>query len=336
MLGLDTRIVVQGMGYVRVDDIRAPFGVWTGEGIDVVESISVEPSEAYLVRLLSGVEMVCSWKQNFKTRIMQNVSPISKIPVELNNSDMLYTSDNVFEFDYLPLSCYKYLYRINSQTLGTLLGLIYCLRVDSKTLDIPKVRREAYRELERIFKLLQIEYAKEEYYKRADRVKYTIEDAAFLSEINPFLVKDSIPEVFWKSKTLLKGFLKSVFTFSIVGTNMLTIRAKKDSTILKDIQQALLLFGINSTYSRGLKMSQLVVFKNNAYRLANNIQVFNAENLFEGLDFMRFIEYKDNIKKDMKHVKVLDAKPIGMRPLVGLDVAQVMANGVILENYGRR
>lgn len=328
MIHPSTRVLSQNSGYGALGGITAPFALWTGEGVGMTDLDATEPQETLLVRLVNGVQLKCSPEQKFRTmykRVKGNGSTMAK---DLTNSHLVYLTDSTFEFDYLDLECYNYLNRISSEELGTLVGI--CQNVGMEMPDIPRIRKETYKELDRLLTKLRVPYIRESYYKRTDRFRYKIEDKEFLKELESF---KGFPEKFWKSKLFLRGYLKAMFTFCQIGKEMFTLRAMKGSSFLQEIQQALLLFGINSSYSNGLKMSQLIVFKNNCYRLANNIGVFNPENLFQGVDFRRFLRYKDKTMSDMRYSRVHSVERVGFERLVELSASQIMTNGVILENY---
>lgn len=334
MIEENTRILCQFAGYLKVKDITTEeFPVWTGNSIAVASKSLTEEQETLKVKLISGVELHCSPDQLFKSSTKYRKESLIVPAKDLVYGQLVYLNDNTYEFDYLDLSCYKYLSRLTSQQLGILVGLMYALGSDGRILDLPKVRKESYQAIELLLNRAKVPFVKQSYYKRTDRNKYTVEDEEFLSEISDFIVRDKVPEIFWTSKLLWAGFLKSAFTFCTIGTEMMTIRSSKDSTVLKEIQQALLLFGINSSWSKGLKLSQLLVFKNNCYRLCYNIGLFNAEKVFGGLDFRRFLKYKDRTMFDMRHTKVLNVEKAGIQTVTSFGNTPIMANGVILENY---
>lgn len=318
------RIVEQGLGYKRIEDLSESFTIWTGQSVVDTKKSTAEPLSAVRIKLVNGVEIVCGEEQTFPTRNTKKTKA-----VELTNSDKLLITEEVFEFDYLDKSQFKYLNRITTKQLGMLVGLLYVASPDGMIIDLPKVRKEACQEVHHLLNQMGVNWNMTEYYKRTIRYMFAINDKEFLNEIKQFLVTDKIPEIFWSSKALWRGFLKSIFTFSIIGNEMFTIRGNKDNDILKEVQQALLLFAINSSYSKGLKVSQLMIFKNNCYRFANNIGIFNLGELFSGVDFRKFLKFKDNTLEDMKYVKVDSVKKIGEQELFELDTHQWMANGII-------
>jgi hypothetical protein len=324
MIHPDTRVLIQNIGYVPIRDKRKPFIVWTGERV-VYSNLSVaEPRSAVTVKLVNGVSLTCSADQKIRVKSKGGVKAS-----DLTNSDYVYLTDSTFEFDYVNVWWYEYINRLTSYELGVLLGIVRNTRTGD-TLDIAKTKKETYQELERLLRKCDVEFTKEEYYKRARRIKYAL-DESFFYEVEDMDFEQGYNKEFWKSKLLLKGYLKALFTFGQIGKETLSIRSAKDSNFLKNIQQALLLFGVNSSYIRGLKNSQLIIFKKNCYRFANNIGVFNPETLFEGLDYTQFLEYKDRTTNDMRYSKVQSVSPSGYRgKLVGLDVNH-MANGVVLD-----
>lgn len=330
MIGDNNRVLVQGRGYERIEGVTAPFAFWTGTGVDSTENLVRSQGNAVLVRLVNGIELVCSENQGIRTL---RSSLGTTRAVELTGKHNVSLSENTFEFDYLDLECYKYLNKLNSEEAGILVGLSYTLGADNSTLDISEAKLDTIKELDRLLPKLGVEYEKETYFKRGYRHKYSIHDWEYLAEIDSFRPKGQFPEIFWKSKVFLKGFLKALFTFGQVGTELFILRSAKGSVFLKDVQQALLLFGVNSSYSNGLKASQLLIFKNSCYRFANNIGIFNAEELFRGVDFERFLDYKDNTKRDMRYSKVLRVEQLGSKDLIQVNVNNISVNGVILENY---
>jgi hypothetical protein len=320
------KILAQDSGYWAIDDVIAPFPIWTGDGIKALFTMEYRGSEAISVNLLNGIELTCSPEQKFVVRV--GTKEGTEEARNLTSSHLVKLTDNTFDFDYLDLEHNYFLNYLNSYEFGLLCGIVKCTRA-GQTLDFPRNRREVNRTIKLLLEKCDIVFTKQEYYKRTDRVKYIIDDDAFWMQIG-----------FWSdfsdshySKLFCRGYLKALFTFGQIGTEMFSVRAEKDSEFLKNVQQALLLFGINSNYINGLRVSHLIVSKNNCYRFSNKIGVFNLESLFEGVDYKRFLRYKDRTTLDMSYARVRDVKDKGIERLVELKASRVMANGVVLENY---
>jgi hypothetical protein len=327
MIDGSTRILVEGKGYVKVSEVDDNVHLWSGTEN---HRVTITPTEAdrYKIKLINGIELIVDGKQYFTTYLK---SP--SIITSLDNDTIVYLNPDTPSFQYLEEEDCQYLNKLLPQDLGELIGLFYYISADGKVFDIPLIRRELWKNLEIKLKLLDVSYSRDEYYKRADRIKYIITDEEFIEGFKPFLMKDSFPDFFWKSKPLIQGFLKAAFTFSIVGSKMFTLRAAKDTSILKDIHQALFLFGINSSLSSGLKFGQLIVFKNNCYKLAYKIGAFNTERFFDGVDFTKFIRYSEVNTLDIKYSKVHTVDELDSGLLYKIEDGKFLANGVILENY---
>jgi hypothetical protein len=328
MIHKSTRVLIQDSGYKALEGVIAPFALWTGERVDMSGNPLIEPSEAIKIKLINGVELTCSPDQNFRTMHKRRGDKGITAAKDLTNNHFVHLTESTYEFDYLDLGCYNYLNKLTSEELGTLVGLSQNLGMFRP--DLPKSRKECHKELDRLYAKMQVPVTKVAYYKRTDRFKYEFPNLDYLEELQDF---QGFQEKFWDSKLFLRGYLKGMFTFCNIGNEMFTLRSFKGSCFLKEVQQALLLFGINSSYSNGLKMSQLIVFKNNCYRFSNNIGILNPEALFQGVDFRRFLKYKDRTTNEMRYSKVHSVEQAGQSELVELNASQVMANGVILENY---
>ncbi len=320
MIHPTTRVLQQEAGYEPVGGISEAFPVWTGNSTEMTDISVEEPRETILVKLVNGVEVKCSPSQGFK--ILGGCVKAK----DLTKSHWVRLTDSTYEFDYINLECYNYLNKLNSEELGVLVGLTQ--NIGMKEPDLPIVRRETYKELDRLLLKMRVPHIKEEYYKRTDRYKYDLSES-FVKELLDFT---GFPEQFWKSKLALRGYLKGLFTFCYIGNEMFVLRGIKSSNFLKEIQQALLLFGINSSYTNGLRMSQLIIFKHNCYRFSNDIGIFNAEDLFQGVDFMQFVKYKDKTINHTRYSRFYSMEDVEEGQLVGLDVNQYMTNGAILIN----
>ena len=329
MIGENSRVLSQGDGYLKVPSLLKSVDIWDGTTVIPSEVKKEEISSAIKIKLINGIEIITSKdKTLFQVRKKGNI-----LASDLDNTCLIKLNKESYDFDYVTLEEYPNLSKLSSYELGILSGLVYYLSGDGKILDIPLAYSESWKALQEILNKANIKYEKTLYYKRADRIKYDISDESFSDQFKPFLVTKEIPEIFWQSKILWQGFLKAIFSFSSIGTKMFTIRSGKDTNILKDVQQALLLFGINSTYSRGLKMSQLLVFKNNCYGLAYKIGALNTERFFEGVDFRKFLKYSDINTIDTLYSKVYSVEEIGSASLYSVSGKRFMVNGVILENY---
>lgn len=331
MISGDSRILVQNHGYVQVKDIpEGSYPVWDGEKLSQATVTKCPAQPLLYIEAVNGQRIKVSEEQKFKTMQKRLDGNSATSAASLEKNHLLYFSDRVYEFDYLNLEDYFFLNKLSSEDLGILVGIVHCTRAGN-VLDIPKSRKELLGSLDLILNKSGAKWSKEQYYKRTNRVKYTIEDG-LLMELDEFRVADSLPTAFWTSKVFLKGFLKVLFTFGVIATEMFTIRSHKDSSLLKEIQACLGLFAINSTYVKGLKASQLIVFKNNCYRFAQHIGVFNPEILLSGVDFRKVLVYKDITLSDMRYGSVHRKEVTSPEDVYEIDSASFMANGLVLQN----
>jgi hypothetical protein len=217
MIESNTRVLSKGDGYKKVSSLLNSIAVWDGQTTNDIEITTNSNQETVEVKLINGLRLVVHENQYFpfvrkKGRVQAK---------DLDDTCLVHLNTTSFDFDYLNLAAFKYLSKLNSFDLGVLLGLFYYLRVDSTSLDIPHTRKEVWKALEYLFKLLEVSYEKEQYYKRADRIRYTINNEAFLEEIKPLLIEEEFPEIFWSSKLLLQGFFKSCFyIFHCINKNV--------------------------------------------------------------------------------------------------------------------
>ncbi len=334
MITGNTRVLVQNIGYVPVNQVvESTQPVWDGEKIITANVTKLSSHPLLYIELTNGKTITATEEQLFKTMQKRMDGNSWTKAEDLEKTHLVYFTDRTFEFDYLNLdaSIFTHLSRLNSYQLGILLGFYHCLK-SGQYLDIPKLRKESVAALDALLNLIQANWSKEEYFKRTARFRYTL-DGALLEELDRFWIETNLPLTFWTSKPVMKGFLKVLFTFGLVGKEMFTVRAHKESNFLKEIQDYLTLFGINASYSRGLKMSQLTVFKNNCYRFAHNIGVFNPETLLPGVDFKKVLVYKDTTMSDMRYGHIHSVTKVEQDEVYQIDSPAYMANGLILGKY---
>lgn len=329
MIEATSRIVTQPDGYLPVEQSTGDIIIWDGEKV-VNGSVTFKGSYPLLgIRMTNGLEIKCTGEQEFKTMQKRLQGESWTKAEDLTENHLLYFGESTFAFDTLDLKCYKYLSKLNSEELGTLVGIFKKLSVIPGTLDIPLLRRETYRKLQELLDLCGVGYEKEEYFRRTERLKYIIENEEFLEEIQHFVFIETLPEEFWRSKPFMKGLLKALFTFATIGTEMFILKAPSDSKFLFEVQKALLLFAINSSYTKGFRASSLIVSKNNCYRLAHRIGVFNAENLFTGIDMKRILVYKDDTLMDMKYGSIHRIDKMEAAPVFKVEAERFMVNGIV-------
>lgn len=331
MIGLESRLLIEDYGYTQLGDISDPF-IWTGS--DTVQETVDKHNlcDRVVVKLINGIEVVCSPEQGFVTRAGKKRQAVISAE-NLEQGALVRLNQTTPYFSHIRLQDSKYLSKLTAFDFGVLVGLFRYLSGDGKVLDIPVSRNETWKALDYLLGKLTVSYEKERYYKRAYRVKYLIDNDEFLEELKPYLIPQTVPDIFWTSKDVWQGFLKVAFSFSIVSTRMFTIRSEKDSSFLKHVQQALMLFGVNSTYSSGLRASQLMIFNASCYKLASKIGAFNAERFFEGIDFTKFLGYTKLNTIQSTYSKVSRVEKLEPGSLYKVSGQQLMVNGVILENY---
>lgn len=329
MIAENTRILVQNEGYIPVKTVVDRSCVlWDGEKLIVANVTNGGSQPLFNIELTNGKEIQVTNEQGFKT-MQKRVGGSGWTSTEnLINTHDIYFNGKVFDFDYLNLSRYTYLKNLTSEQAGILIGFVHCIK-SGLYLDIPKNRRGVIQNLDGLLNLSRAPWNKEEYFKRTSRFRYIL-DKRFWKELKDFEVTEKLPEAYWTSRPFMRGFLKSLFTFGIVGKEMFTIRARKDSIFLKEIQEYLNLFGINASYTQGLKMSQLIILGGSCYRFANDIGVFNSENLLTGVDFKKVLMYKDNTVSDMRYGSVRRISKVGPENVCNIEADVFMAGGLIL------
>src|SRR5688572_29852877 len=116
MIHPSTRVLSQDSGYEAVEALIAPFPVWTGDRVEMLDSLQHRASELVKVSLVNGVEVVCSPDQLFAVDGGQIKAG------DLTNSHLARLTDATFDFDYLSLN-HGYLEKLTSHEIGVLIGL---------------------------------------------------------------------------------------------------------------------------------------------------------------------------------------------------------------------
>ena len=330
MITQQSRVLHTLYGYLKLQDLPKINELWTGEGVSPVSISSPSLEDAVTVVFTNGKEIVCSPCQEFKTMQKRMAGSGWTQAKDLKKTHLIQLTENAPSVNAAAFNHYRFLSKLTHEELGTLVGLLYSGGNGVCSIDIPFLRVEARQEFIRILKKVDEDLVIENYFDRTDRVKVYTLNENLIEEIKTLQVRDRVPEEAFYSKPFAKGFLKAIFTFSLVGTQMFTLRAEAKSNLLKDVQELLLLFNINSSYSPGFKASNLIVSKNNCYRLAVEIGVFNAEILFSGVDYTKFLKYNNRIMEDMRYASVHNVYPVKNQiEMVKVDIEQFMFDGVI-------
>lgn len=335
-----SRILVNGVGYKKIEDVsKEKHLVWDGKKV-VSGFVTVSGlKQLCVVSLSNGVQVNCSPNHKFYTYEKGTGYNWTEAK-DLQRKHRVFLTENSFEFDYLNLSCYDYLNKVPSEDIGTLSAIIYLFQDEDEdgTINIPYDEFELNREFSRILKATGIGFTDEEvfnsYFK--NRIKYNI-DNSFFSEMDEFIIKDSLPESFWTSKSLIKSFLTTLFNFSTIGKEQFSIRVENSrKQVLIDLQQALLLFGINSSLNNGLLSARLFLTKDDACRFASKIGITVMNKLLKGFKTKRLLNLSYNKYYEMRHVKVTNVQItdefVEMFDVADSDTHQFMTNGVITHN----
>ena len=330
MFEKNSRVLAFGEGYVKLSEAKDFNGLWDGKASVQAELTSENLSEEVCITLVNGAQLRCSADTELLSMEKRLNGQDYVRAVDLTDKHLVYLSENSPEFEQLDLSGTQFLSRLEPYDIGVLAALFDRSAGGAHSIDIPTNRTELCAQIAFILTKTGADYTERVYMDRTERIEYTITDDAFFKEFAPFKVVLSFPHEFWKSKSLIRGFMKTMFSFGTYGSEMLIIKDSKESRLLYDIQQALSLFGVNAVHIGGLRVSKLIVSKNNAYRFAFNVGIFSLEELFGPLDYKRFLDYTDKYYSDSRYERVASVKKLsGSISCVGVGTKDIMVNGML-------
>lgn len=329
----NTRILVPGKGYVKITEAAEGDLYWDSENPMMVDASEEVRDDLVKITLINGHEIEVAGDVEFLVMEKRLAGDTFIKARDLNERHLAYYAGNTIPFDAMNLEPFRYINILSSEEIGMLSALATKTFIGGSRLEITKSRKEVHQFMENVLGRMGVAYSKELVEGRAPKLVYTLKDEAFCQELLSIMLKLHIPPMFWRSKEAMRGMLKGLFTYATFGGQMLILKDGKDSSLLKEIQAVLLLFGVNSASIGGLRAGKLIVSKNNAYRFAYRIGILGLKELFGPLDYKKFLEYNDREYSDTKYERVSSVKPVAAKKTcysVGKGI--IMANGMVLRS----
>jgi len=346
MLNENSRILVHGVGYVKIKDIQLEeFEVWDGEDYVVSKLDTSESKTCCKISFYGGNFITCSAEHKFFAQ-MSNTKADWIEAKNLTNKHRILLVEETPKFDFFPTNEYKLLGKLPSLLLGVLLGTEY-LFGDTEIISVPKLKinqprmitftipesdRDLKRTLIEIFKELDVKYQVGEIYRSSSNLTtIDVKGEDFLEELTSLSLRNGFVEPLWTSKPLLEGILKVFFDYSKKSPEMFELYLD-ETKLFKDVQQALFLFGVVSSVTRGLRKSRLTVMKKNSYRFCKKVGLIKPEKVLDVVEYSKLKKFRD-----VETLKV-QVSEIGLTPCVSSmydvknnNVHKFVVNGLVTQ-----
>ena len=217
MIEENSRILVQGLGYVPIKDVSVDemLEVWDGYDYNLGQN-SVGKNKLCTIEFYGGNTLKCTPEHLLMGRITPQ--PFGWVrAMDVDETYQIMTSGNTPTFDFFPKEEFPLLGKLNSFALGILIGLYFKFGQETEcgiTLMLPEQDFELVRYIKIMFKGLSLPFEEDCLYRASgNRVKLYIENFILLQELKSLDIRKGFTEQLWTSKAVIKGILTVLFEY---------------------------------------------------------------------------------------------------------------------------
>ncbi len=296
MIDSNSRILVQGKGYVKVSTVAdSQQEVWDGEDFAVVTVGKGVQKEVLKIGCYDGHNVCCDKDLFILAKKRKDKKLLWHRASNLQKTHLLALTNQLPRFDFFPKEDFKFLGKINSYLLGVFLGACYNASIVSPTqliIFMEENDHELRHHVNQALSQMDVPTTTElKYGNNHNKLRIIIRDEEFIKELGCLDIQKGFSEEIWKSKYLLEGLLKIIFTYSKISREGFELKLPNQA-LTNDIQQALALFGVPSTATKGLIRFRLMVGKSDFHKLCLRVGVLHAEKIANVITYERLRKVK--------------------------------------------
>lgn len=300
MLTPNTRILVQGEGYKKLQDVNQTTAeIWNG-----TEYVNTNFAQTKLtpvkINFVGGNTIECDPNLEFQKVIndnskYKNLGDVIKAK-NLKKRDRILIMSDTPDFDFLSLDSFEYVNSLSSHEVGMMVATNLLFGQKNLELRIPTHEYTLRRVITGILNKAKVKFIEYEVYRRLHiNSILELDQPFFLKEVSSFITSNGFIEEVWQSKPFLKGFIQ-VF-FNTMGTEHECFHKKLNKNFAQEIQQALYLFGIRTKICKGLIVNHLKINKLDLFHMALKELILDTDRILTPLrnthfDSFRIMHYR--------------------------------------------
>ena len=356
-LGGETKILTKEFGIKNISDlVNKNIHVWDGDDWTSAKAVYSGRKQKCIVTFTNGQEIICSPNHLFKTRGTRNDYYFKKCS-DLKNGYRICIS-NTFEDSLSKYSSFrdaskKYAHNAHvwfcddikdSFIRGQILGRLasdgsYSLRQFGASGAAWFVAEHEYNILDFLLKNIPYKY-KIDKYKRPDRnqemCKILLGSHTLVSELCDLDIKHRVDSRILEDTSMLRGFISGFYDgdgSASSGHITLTFGTQYDfDPMIRDLQKALLIFGIRSRYRKYSGCYRLTIYKQDSKKFASRIGFINnkKQELAENIDTIKDNHVFGNCLI-VDNVNITD-EYVDMYDICNTERGYFVADGLIVHN----
>lgn len=301
-LGGETKILTKEFGIKNISDlVNKSIHVWDGDDWSSASAIYSGKKQKCIVKFTNGQEIICSPDHLFKTRGTRNDYHFKKCS-ELKKGYRICVSndyeDSISKYISYRNTSKKYAHNAHvwfcddikdSFIRGQILGRLasdgsYCLRKTGASGAKWYIAEHEYNILNFLLENIPYKY-KVDKYKRPDRNQemctIALGSHTLISELCDLDIKHKLDARILEDTAMTRGFISGFYDGdgSASGEHItLTFGTQYNfEPMIRDLQKALLIFGIRSRYRKYSGCYRLIIYKQDSKKFANRIGFLNSK-----------------------------------------------------------